>query len=114
MLRRFATTRPAWSPGSAVAGKDTSTMSTGSHTLHDGWRHLAACKGPEADLFFPPAQPERKEDRLVRERAAKLICAGCPVRVQCLEYALSVREPYGIWGGLNEYERRRLGGRRAG
>ena len=45
---------------------------------------------------------------------AKAICATCPVRGLCLEYALAVREPYGIWGGLNEYERRRLLPRKAG
>ena len=89
-------------------------MSTGSAEPQDGWRHLAACKGPQADLFFPPAQPESKDERLDRERSAKLICAGCRVRTQCLEYALSVRESYGVWGGLNEYERRNLAARRAG
>jgi hypothetical protein len=33
---------------------------------------------------------------------------------ECREYALLVREPHGIWGGLNEYERRQLLARRAG
>jgi WhiB family redox-sensing transcriptional regulator len=89
-------------------------MSTGSAGLQGGWRHLAACKGPQADLFFPPGQPEHKDERLARERAAKLICARCPVRVQCLEFALAARESYGVWGGLNEYERRKLAPRRAG
>ena len=37
---------------------------------------------------------------------AKSICKVCPVNVECLEYALTIREPYGIWGGLTETERR--------
>ena len=41
-------------------------------------------------------------------RAAKSICATCPVRTPCLDFALEIREPHGIWGGLNESERRAL------
>jgi WhiB family redox-sensing transcriptional regulator len=44
----------------------------------------------------------------MRERQAKAICARCPVRIECLEYAIRIREPHGIWGGLNELERRIL------
>jgi WhiB family redox-sensing transcriptional regulator len=32
----------------------------------------------------------------------------CAVREPCLEYALAIKEPHGIWGGLNELERRQL------
>ena len=39
---------------------------------------------------------------------AKDICAECPVREPCLEYALTVREKHGVWGGRTERERRRL------
>lgn len=59
-------------------------------------------------MFFPPASFERKDEKLERERRAKSICAGCSVRKDCLEYALRIREPHGIWGGLNEAERRTL------
>ena len=76
--------------------------------LQIGWQHLAACKGPQSELFFAPGHQERKEDRLVREAAAKAICRRCPVIAECREYALLVREPHGIWGGLNEQERRRI------
>ena len=41
-----------------------------------------------------------------RELRAKLVCAGCPVLEMCREHALSVGEPYGVWGGLSETERR--------
>jgi WhiB family redox-sensing transcriptional regulator len=77
------------------------------HTL-DNWRTRAACRGPETALFFPPATSERRDDRDARERRAKSICRECPVRTECLDHALRVGEMHGIWGGLNEYERRGL------
>ena len=59
-------------------------------------------------MFFPPPQFERKDDKLQRERRAKEICTTCSVRRECLDYALAIREPHGIWGGLNELERKQL------
>ena len=59
-------------------------------------------------MFFPPAHQERKEERLGRERAAKSICRNCSVQQQCLDYALRIREPHGIWGGRNEVERKQM------
>lgn len=59
-------------------------------------------------MFFPPSQFERKDERLEREQRAKGICGQCPVCKPCLAYALRIREPHGIWGGLNELERRSL------
>lgn len=59
-------------------------------------------------MFFPPPQFERKADRLERERRAKAICQECVVREECLEYSIAIAEPHGIWGGLNEHERRAL------
>lgn len=82
--------------------------------VEEGWQARAACRGPQASVFYPPAHQERKEERLAREREAKAICAACPVRRPCLEYALRIREPHGIWGGLNEAERKQLIDRRAG
>jgi WhiB family redox-sensing transcriptional regulator len=72
------------------------------------WRARAACRGPETSLFFPPTSAERKDEREAREQRAKAICQGCPVRRECLDHALSVGEMHGIWGGLNEAERRSL------
>ena len=74
----------------------------------ESWQARAACRGPQAEVFFPPSRLERKEERLVRERHAKTICRTCPVRPDCLQYALRIREPHGIWGGLNEAERKQL------
>lgn len=76
---------------------------------HDSWQIRALCRGNHSHLFFPPSTFERKEDRERREQRAKAICRVCPSQVPCLEYALSIREPYGIWGGLTETERRELG-----
>ena len=59
-------------------------------------------------MFFPPPQFERKEEKLQREDRARDICASCPVRLDCLDYALQIREPHGIWGGLSEAARKSL------
>jgi WhiB family redox-sensing transcriptional regulator len=59
-------------------------------------------------LFFPPSTFERKDERERREARAKAICQVCPVRQPCAEYAITIREPFGIWGGLTEVERREL------
>lgn len=72
------------------------------------WSVAAACRGSEASLFYSADSAERKEDRLEREALAKRICAGCDVRELCLRAALDRHESYGIWGGLNELERRLL------
>ena len=74
----------------------------------DAWQVRAACRGPQAAVFFPPAQFERKDEKVERERRAKAICATCAVREPCLEYAIRIKEPHGIWGGLNELERKQL------
>ena len=75
---------------------------------HDIWQVKAACRGPQAAVFFPPPQFERKAERIERDRRAKAICAECPSQQDCLDYALEIREPHGIWGGLNEAERRAI------
>tara|TARA_B100000686_G_C16777738_1_gene969670 strand:+ start:1816 stop:2097 length:282 start_codon:yes stop_codon:yes gene_type:complete len=73
-----------------------------------GWQFRAACRGPQINVFFPPSHFERKTDKRERERRAKLICKSCAVRNACLDYALRIREQHGIWGGLNEVERKEL------
>lgn len=78
------------------------------------WQSRARCRGADAGLFFGPNDFERKQEREAREARAKALCAQCPVRRACLDYALVMREPYGVWGGLNESERRALVAQRAG
>jgi len=83
-------------------------LAVATDTWEYGWQWRAACRGEDAGLFFPPAHVEPKEARLTRERKAKIICSTCPVRMECLDYALRIREAHGVWGGLNELERRVL------
>ena len=69
------------------------------------WQERANCLGVDPELFFP--------ERGASTREAKSVCAGCAVRLECLEYALRNHEKFGIWRGLSERERRRLRRRRA-
>ena len=62
------------------------------------WQERANCLGVDPDLFFP--------ERGASTREAKAVCGSCEVRAECLEYALQIRETHGVWGGLNEMERR--------
>jgi WhiB family redox-sensing transcriptional regulator len=64
------------------------------------WRELAACRGTDLEVFFP----ERGESA----GPARRVCAACPVRQPCLDYAITNRIVHGIWGGLTERERRAL------
>ncbi|MER7918238.1 MULTISPECIES: WhiB family transcriptional regulator [unclassified Streptomyces] len=71
----------------------------------ENWREQAACRHEDPDLFFPigstgPAQ--------VQAEQAKMVCEGCPVRQQCLDWALDTGQGIGVWGGTTEVERRRL------
>jgi WhiB family redox-sensing transcriptional regulator len=68
------------------------------------WQNAAACRGEDIGLFFP-ADGERPAEREVRERKAEQVCLGCPVRTDCLDYAISRPEKSGTWGGLSEDER---------
>ncbi|GBD85060.1 putative transcriptional regulator WhiB3 [bacterium BMS3Abin02] len=72
----------------------------------DVWQPRALCCGNHSHLFFPPSAFERKDERERREARARAICKVCPVREECLRAALDIKEPYGIWGGLTEGERR--------
>lgn len=78
--------------------------------LHDdaSWQVRGACRGPQASVFFPPSTFERKDEKVEREARAKDICNTCPVRQPCLDYAIQIREPHGIWGGMNENERKQI------
>lgn len=68
------------------------------------WQYEGACRTTDPETFFSP-DAERGPRRRRREAAAKALCAVCPVRQACLDHALAVREPYGVWGGLNINER---------
>jgi WhiB family redox-sensing transcriptional regulator len=76
------------------------------------WQRGAACGGARAWLFFGP-DGETPAERARRDPRAKAICAACPVRTECLDYALAHHVRHGIWGGLNGEERFRERLRRA-
>ena len=71
------------------------------------WRGNAMCARQDATVFFPPSHFEMKPEKDEREDKARALCRACPVQQECLDYSLTVQEPHGIWGGLNELERRR-------
>lgn len=64
------------------------------------WEASARCNEYDPEIFFDP--------RVRFERKAKTICGRCPVRADCLSYALQSRVEFGVWGGLNGKERRTL------
>jgi WhiB family transcriptional regulator, redox-sensing transcriptional regulator len=69
------------------------------------WRSLSACRGEDPNLFFPAARTVTMFVQLAR---AKAICARCPVRDECLRYALGTGQEYGVWGGKSEEERKSM------
>ena len=65
------------------------------------WAAYGACRGADPGLFFAATDGGDT-------RTAQRICAGCPVRDDCLDWALMAGVSYGVWGGTTEQERRRL------
>lgn len=79
--------------------------STGLKVIHElflldqDWRAFASCAASDPDLFFSVGARDSK--------LAKNICKQCPVRVECLSYAMDLPIDHGTWGGMTERERRR-------
>lgn len=82
------------------------------HEPEHSWRYEAKCMDVDTSIFFPP-----RDRRLYKPIAdkAKAICWGtgesdpeCPVRSQCLWYAVSMDDTHGIWGGMSHRERSHL------
>ncbi|ALV48693.1 WhiB family transcriptional regulator [Streptomyces althioticus] len=71
----------------------------------DNWRHDAACRTEDPELFFPIGT---SGPALLQTEQAKAVCRGCPVQEQCLEWALETGQSIGVWGGTSETERRAL------
>jgi len=73
--------------------------------FNDDWRQRAACRDEDPELFFPVSDtgPGARQ-----AEQAKAICARCPVRELCLDYALDSGLDHGIFGGTTETERREL------
>lgn len=64
------------------------------------WMAEGLCSDKPPSLFFPSDG--------VGVEVAKRICAECPVKDPCREYALENRIDHGVWGGTSERERRRI------
>ncbi|WP_326740453.1 WhiB family transcriptional regulator [Streptomyces sp. NBC_01022] len=71
----------------------------------ENWRMHAACREEDPDLFFPIGSTG---PALVQTEDAKAVCRSCPVRAECLRWALENGQDAGVWGGLGETERRAL------
>lgn len=69
------------------------------------WRHQAACRDADPEVFFPVGTTG---PALAQIEAAKAICATCSVKGTCLEWALETGQDAGVWGGLTEEERRAI------
>jgi WhiB family redox-sensing transcriptional regulator len=68
------------------------------------WRSAGACRSADPDLFFPISSVGLAERQIAR---AKIICAECGVRQECLDFALNHDQVYGIWGGTTPEDRQR-------
>lgn len=96
--------RPVWVPlsrlGIRVVGSSFASTELTSADTDGDWRGRALCAQADPEAFFPTlgdsAQPARR------------ICAGCPVRQECLDFALAQNEEFGVWGGMSTRERQRL------
>lgn len=93
-----------WNPRIRLNGGREGETSNVIQTAHQPsqwtWQTRAACRGLDAELFFPTPQDDPAH--------AKEICEACPVRIACLSFSIEHGERYGIWGGLTERERAHL------
>lgn len=64
------------------------------------WQDDALCMQVDGDVFFP--------DKGQPSAPAKRVCQDCPVKAECLEYALENDIHHGVWGGESEMDRRRI------
>jgi WhiB family redox-sensing transcriptional regulator len=69
------------------------------------WRTASACRDLDPNMFFPVGVTGPAIDQIA---AAKSICAECPVRTECLDFAITSNQEFGVWGGTSEDERRVL------
>jgi hypothetical protein len=73
------------------------------YDTNPNWQTEGACHGKDTNLWFP-----RRGESINKIAEAKNICHNCPIQQKCLDYALWHHEQHGIWGGLTEFERRKL------
>ncbi|TDV47776.1 transcription factor WhiB [Actinophytocola oryzae] len=73
--------------------------------MMDDWRDRAACRDADPELFFPVSDMGPGARQIAD---AKAVCGRCPVRTQCLDYAVETGLDHGVFGGTTERERREL------
>ncbi len=76
-----------------------SSIITTSASHASDWSTRGTCVGSDPDALFVQGK---------EQRAAKVVCRGCPVALDCLSDALDNRTEFGVWGGMTERERRAL------
>ena len=69
------------------------------------WRRLAVCRDTDPELFFPIGTTGQALLQITR---AKQVCCDCPVKDDCLDFAMETNQDTGIWGGTSEEERRQM------
>lgn len=78
------------------------SVPTAARAAPAGWASQGACLDSDPDLFFPIAASGPGLQQIAQ---AKAVCACCPVRRECLQYALATHQVHGVWGGTSEEER---------
>ena len=89
-----------------MSRRSTHGLSTEATSADEGridWRHDAACRDEDPELFYPIGN---LGPALLQVEQAKAVCRRCPVTRQCLAFALDAGEDFGVWGGMSEEERR--------
>ena len=85
--------------------KPTTSTSTASTAASMDWRHRSVCREEDPELFFPIGNTG---PALLQIEEAKAVCRRCPVKEQCLIWALETGQDHGVWGGMSEDERRSM------
>lgn len=71
----------------------------------DDWVKKGNCGTEDPEIFFPDPRSKLGNEK------AKSICSGCPVKLDCFQYAIDRDLRFGVWGGFGELDRERLTGR---
>lgn len=72
------------------------------------WALDGLCREADPEAWYPVRDKGDGCVGVTSGKHAKRVCARCPVRVECLNWALEHDERFGIWGGLSERERTKL------
>lgn len=72
----------------------------------ENWRDKAECNGADPEIFFPDLEFDTAEARRAKTKAAREYCRACPVRQECLDWALDNRVTDGIYGGQTYGQRK--------